>query len=103
MSAPLLVIGLDGASFEALDRLRADGTMPTLDRLARDGVTRELASVVPPITPVAWTSFLTGKTPAKHGVFDLRVSIRPAADACHRQRRPRRLRVVRARDGASRW
>jgi predicted AlkP superfamily phosphohydrolase/phosphomutase len=73
MSGPLLVIGLDGASFDALDRLRAAGTMPTLDRLVHEGATCELASVVPPITPVAWTSFLTGKTPAKHGIFDFRV------------------------------
>ncbi len=43
--------------------------MPNLARLMKDGVSGSLESVLPPITPPAWTSFMTGKNPGKHGIF----------------------------------
>ena len=33
------------------------------------GVSGTLESILPPITPPAWTSFMTGKNPGKHGIF----------------------------------
>ena len=44
--------------------------MPNLAKLMRGGVTGRLQSVLPPITPPAWTSFMTGKQPGKHGIFN---------------------------------
>jgi predicted AlkP superfamily phosphohydrolase/phosphomutase len=44
--------------------------MPHLAEVARNGLAVDLASVVPPITAAAWTSFMTGKHPGKHGIFD---------------------------------
>lgn len=44
--------------------------MPTLARLVKEGASATLESVRPPLTPPAWTSFMTGKNPAKHGVFN---------------------------------
>jgi predicted AlkP superfamily phosphohydrolase/phosphomutase len=73
MSTPIVLIGLDGASFDVLDPLVGAGDMPTLARLLARGARVELDSVVPPITPAAWTSFMTGKQPAKHGVYDFRI------------------------------
>jgi predicted AlkP superfamily phosphohydrolase/phosphomutase len=73
VGAPLLVVGLDGASFEGLDPLCERGVMPTLARLVATGASGPLESVVPPITPAAWTSFMTGKHPGRHGIFDFRV------------------------------
>ena len=66
------VIGLDGATFNLLDRLRAAGDMPELDRLMRAGCHGELRSTFPPLTPPAWSSFMTGKNPGKHGVVSFR-------------------------------
>src|SRR5262245_30822927 len=43
--------------------------LPTLGRLIAHGDRRGLRSTVPPITPVAWTSFVTGADPGVHGVF----------------------------------
>lgn len=43
--------------------------MPNLARLMKAGVSGSLESVLPPITPPAWTSFMTGKNPGKHGIF----------------------------------
>ncbi len=69
MSDRVLVICLDGATFALLDPWIASGRLPNLRRLADEGVRGELASVVPPITAPAWSSFMTGKNPGKHGVF----------------------------------
>jgi predicted AlkP superfamily phosphohydrolase/phosphomutase len=72
MSRKLLIIGLDGATFDLLDPLMDDGRMPNLRGLAAKGVRSDLLSVIPPVTPAAWTSFMTGKSPAKHGIFHFR-------------------------------
>jgi predicted AlkP superfamily phosphohydrolase/phosphomutase len=48
----------------------AEGRLPTLARLTKEGVSATLQSVLPPITPPAWTSFMTGKNPGKHGIFN---------------------------------
>ena len=43
--------------------------MPNLAELMKAGVSGALESILPPITPPAWTSFMTGKNPGKHGIF----------------------------------
>ena len=43
--------------------------MPNLAKLMKEGVSGTLESILPPITPPAWTSFMTGKNPGKHGIF----------------------------------
>src|SRR5437764_15289379 len=70
MSKRLLVIGLDGASFNVLDPLIDKGYLPNLARLIADGVRAPLETTFPPITAVAWSSFMTGKNPGKHGIFE---------------------------------
>src|SRR5262245_9966287 len=71
MSRPkLLVIGLDGASFDVLDPLMKSGLMPNLQTLVSAGARSELRTTFPPITAVAWSSFITGKNPGKHGIFE---------------------------------
>lgn len=44
--------------------------MPNLAKLMKNGASGTLQSVLPPITPPAWTSFMTGKQPGKHGIFN---------------------------------
>ncbi len=66
----LLIIGLDAATLDLINPWIAEGKLPTLARLMSAGVSGRLASVLPPITPPAWTSFMTGKNPGKHGIFD---------------------------------
>jgi len=44
--------------------------MPFLKSFVNDGVRTPLRTVVPPLTPPAWTSLLTGRTPGHHGIFD---------------------------------
>jgi predicted AlkP superfamily phosphohydrolase/phosphomutase len=66
---PILILGLDGATWTILDRWIADGTLPNLGKLRERGAWGPLASTIPPLTPPAWASFLTGKSPGRHGVF----------------------------------
>jgi len=66
----VLVIGLDGATFDLLDGWMERGLMPNLQRLATEGSRAVLRSVIPPVTAPAWTSFATGVRPGKHGIFD---------------------------------
>jgi predicted AlkP superfamily phosphohydrolase/phosphomutase len=72
----LLIVGLDGATFDLIKPWAAEGKLPALARLMRGGAVGELESTLPPVTSPAWPSFMTGKNPGRHGVFDF---IRPSA------------------------
>ena len=67
---PTLLLGLDGATFSVLDPYIEDGVMPFLGELIEGGTRGLLRSIMPPLTPPAWTSLVTGKHPGQHGVFD---------------------------------
>ncbi len=65
----IIVIGLDGATFQVMDPMIADGRLPNLKRMITNGSRGILRSVVPPYSPPAWISMLTGKNPGRHGIF----------------------------------
>ena len=66
----VLIVGLDGATFDVLNPIMAAGRMPNLARLIETGTAGILNSTKPPITPAAWTTFMTGKGPGRHGIVD---------------------------------
>jgi len=66
----VLVIGMDGATFDVIHPMVKQGKLPTLSKLMASGVSASLRSTFPPVTAPAWVSFMTGKNPGKHGVFD---------------------------------
>ncbi len=66
----VMVIGLDGATWDVLGPLAAEGSLPNIQRLRDQGASGELRSVFPPLSPVAWTGVMTGKNSGKHGVFE---------------------------------
>ncbi|HYP26159.1 MAG TPA: alkaline phosphatase family protein [Blastocatellia bacterium] len=70
MSRKVLFIGLDGSTFDVLDPLMSAGLMPRLRGFIDEGVRGLLETTIPPITPTAWVSWMTGKNPGKHGVFE---------------------------------
>lgn len=65
-----ILIGLDGATWTVLDPLMADGTMPRLRALVGGGARGILRSTAHPLTPPAWTTMVTGRSPGHHGIFD---------------------------------
>jgi predicted AlkP superfamily phosphohydrolase/phosphomutase len=68
----VIVIGLDGATFDFIRPMVRRGELPNIANLLQSGVSGMLASTYPPVTPTAWATFSTGKNPGKHGVFDFR-------------------------------
>jgi len=66
----VLVIGLDGADWDILDPMLAGGYLPCLSTLLEKGSRGILESTIPPNSPPAWRTALTGVGPGKHGVFD---------------------------------
>ncbi len=69
MKRRVFLLGLDGASWNVIDRMFTAGCMPNLQRLCAEGVRATLESTVPSITPVAWSSLMTGVNPGKHGIY----------------------------------
>jgi len=64
------VIGIDGATFDLIAPWINQGELPNLKSLIESGCSGVLESTIPPISPVAWSSFYTGVNPGKHGIFD---------------------------------
>ena len=66
----VLFVGLDGADWQLLDEYMAAGTMPNLAALAREGRTGTLSTIQPPLSPLVWTTMMTGVSPLEHGILD---------------------------------
>jgi len=73
MTKKVFLLGLDGATWQLLDVLMERGVMPNLKDLAEKGAGGVLNSTIPYITPVAWSSLLTGTGPGKHCIFGYNV------------------------------
>ena len=65
----MLLIGLDGADWEIVDRLASAGRLPNLGRLKREGAWGVLRSEEPLLSPIVWTTIATGRPPADHGII----------------------------------
>lgn len=47
-----------------------EGKLPNFSKLAESGGFRSLSSSIPPQSPVAWSSFITGQNPGKTNIYD---------------------------------
>jgi predicted AlkP superfamily phosphohydrolase/phosphomutase len=66
----LVFLGFDGMEPTLLEKYMAEGKLPNFARLKKEGTYRRLETTTPAISPVAWSSFMTGCHPAKHNIFD---------------------------------
>jgi len=73
----VIVIGLDGATFDLFGPWMEAGDLPNLARLCAEGRRGRLRSCLPPVTSPAWKCFSTGKNPGRLGVFWWRQVDRP--------------------------
>src|SRR3984957_17411471 len=67
-SRKVLLIGWDAADWKVINPLMDAGKMPHVRRLVENGVTGQIATLHPPLSPMLWTSIATGKRPFKHGI-----------------------------------
>ena len=65
----VLLIALDAAEPELVERWMADGSLPNLRNLRRIGLYGRLASSAKWLTGSPWPTFFTGRSPADHGVY----------------------------------
>jgi len=66
----MIIIGLDGMDYTLTRQWLSEGKLPNLGRLRDQGCFKPLLSTIPPISPVAWSSFQTGTNPGKSNIFD---------------------------------
>ncbi len=64
----LLLVGVDGADWTYLEPLIARGQLPHFAALRERGAWGPLATLTPTLSPPVWTTLVTGKLPAEHGV-----------------------------------
>lgn len=65
-----VIVGLDGMDFKLTEKMLDEDKLPNFARLKNKGCFKPLATSIPSISPVAWSSFQTGSNPGKHNIFD---------------------------------
>lgn len=68
--SPVILIGMDAATWDVMDPLLASGRLPNTAHLMREGTSGRLRSIIRYVSPALWTSIITGRLPEKHGVLD---------------------------------
>lgn len=64
------VFAIDGADWELIQELSNDGRLPNLRALTLGGTTASVQTIQPTVSPMLWTTAVTGLTPDRHGVID---------------------------------
>ncbi len=80
----LLVVALDGLDSKVVDRLLAEGRLPTFRALIEQGSRAEIAVAAPVLSPVIWTTVATGRPLEEHGIRDWTIDDRPVASTDRR-------------------
>jgi len=70
----LILICLDGLSWNLLHRFCEEGIMSNFTKLMKNGVSSKHKSIKPMLSPLIWATIFTGKSPEKHGVKDFYVN-----------------------------
>ena len=66
----VLIFGIDGGTFDIILPFVQEGKLPHIQYLMENGSHGYLETTFPPMTFPAWTSYMTGVNPGKHGIFD---------------------------------
>jgi len=66
----VVVIGIDGLDPKLLRQFADEGALPNFARFMKQGDFSALQTSMPPLSPVAWSTFITGMDPGGHGIFD---------------------------------
>ncbi len=66
----VIVIGIDGMDWDFTQKMISEGQLPHLAKLMIEGHGQPLETSVPPLSPIAWSDFITGMDSGGHGIFD---------------------------------
>lgn len=66
----VMVLGIDGMDPTLLQTFVEQGRMPNFKALMAEGDFKPLQTTMPPQSPVAWSTFMTGMDPGGHGIYD---------------------------------
>jgi predicted AlkP superfamily phosphohydrolase/phosphomutase len=66
----MIVLGFDGMDPAIVHRMMLKGELPNMRKLADQGVFTMMRTSIPPQSPVAWGSFITGADPGVYGIYD---------------------------------
>jgi len=66
----VFILGIDGLDPKLLQTFMEEGELPNFKRLVEQGHFKPLQTSMPPLSPVAWSTFITGMDPGGHGVYD---------------------------------
>src|SRR5690349_13173280 len=66
----MIILGIDGMDPVILNRLMDEGKLPHFRKLQTEGDFKPLATTMPPQSPVAWSTFITGMDPGRHEIYD---------------------------------
>jgi tetratricopeptide (TPR) repeat protein len=71
----VVLVGIDGADWLAIDPLIAAGRLPAFARLRAHGRTGALLATPPLVSPIVWTTIATGRRPEDHRILDFMVDL----------------------------
>jgi len=66
----VFILGVDGLDPKLLQQFVDAGSLPHFKKLISQGDFKPLKTTMPPLSPVAWSTFVTGMDPGGHGIFD---------------------------------
>src|SRR5262249_31992538 len=69
----LVILGFDGMDPHLLEKWMAEGKLPHIAALAKQGGFSPLQTTHSPESPTAWASFATGVNAGKHNIYDFLV------------------------------
>ncbi|HBY96452.1 MAG TPA: hypothetical protein DEP84_21330 [Chloroflexi bacterium] len=65
----VIVVGLDGVPYTYIQKLFRLGELPNFRAIVDGGALVQMDTTLPNASPVAWSSFMTGKNPGKHSIY----------------------------------
>ena len=65
----VIILGIDGMDPVLLHRFLDEKRLPNFQKLIDQGDFKPLRTTMPPLSPVAWSTFITGTRPGRHQVF----------------------------------
>ncbi len=65
----VFILGLDGTPYSMMQDLFARGILKNLAEITKKGTIHKMSTTIPDVSSVAWTTFMTGVNPGRHGIF----------------------------------